>query len=110
MFWYVEIFRLACAWLCGVFIGFERKNRSKKAGIKTHALVALGSALFMLISKYGFNDLIGVFSSADGSRVASNIVSGIGFLGAGMILVNKRKITGLTTAAGIWATFLSSFA
>lgn len=84
--------------ILGFAIGFERKSRSKEAGIRTHALVALGSCLIMIISQYAF------VGDADTSRVAAQIVAGVGFLGAGMIVYKKREITGLTTAAGIWAT------
>ena len=85
----------------GFVIGFERKHRSKEAGIRTHTVVCLGSALIMVISKYGFIDLEGV--NSDPARIAAQIVTGIGFLGAGMIVYKKRSVHGLTTAAGIWA-------
>ena len=103
-------FRILLAGICGIIIGLERKNRSKEAGIRTHFVVACGAALMMIVSKYGFFDIIKeeVFSGADvrldPSRIASTIASGIGFLGAGMIFVHRNTITGLTTAAGIWAT------
>ena len=84
--------------ILGFVIGFERKNRAKEAGIRTHAIVCAGSALMMIISKYAFT------GDADTARVAAQIVAGVGFLGAGMIVYKKREITGLTTAAGIWAT------
>lgn len=97
--------RLLISVVCGFAIGFERKNRNKEAGIRTHVIVALASCLMMIVSKYGFFDLIGAGDARfDGSRIASQIVSGIGFLGAGMIFVHKNSIKGLTTAAGIWAT------
>ena len=102
--------RILIAGLCGALIGFERKNRKKEAGIRTHIIVALASSLMMIISKYGFFDIIsgnlfpGIDVRLDPSRIASCIVSGIGFLGAGMIFTYKKTITGLTTAAGIWAT------
>ena len=106
--WYVLRILLAC--ICGMIIGLERKNRSKEAGIRTHFVVACGAALMMVVSKYAFFDVIGegmyngVEVRLDPSRIASTIASGIGFLGAGMIFVHKNTITGLTTAAGIWAT------
>ncbi len=100
----VLILRLLASCFCGFAIGIERTNRSKKAGVRTHVVVACGAALIMIVSKYGFYDMFSDISKHDPSRIASNIVTGIGFLGAGMILVNKRSITGLTTAAGIWAT------
>lgn len=98
------IARLLAACLCGFLIGFERKNRGKEAGIRTHCVVAVASSLMMILSKYGFDDLGGNMRGADGARIAAQVVSGIGFLGAGMIFVHKNTIKGLTTAAGIWAT------
>ena len=95
------IARIVIAGICGMFIGLERKNRSKEAGVRTHFVVACESALMMVISKYGFGDMV---SKSDGARIAAQVVSGIGFLGAGMIFVHKNTVTGLTTAAGIWAT------
>lgn len=95
------ILRVIIAGVLGCMIGFERRNRYKIAGIRTHAIVAFGAALMMIVSKYGFLDI----GEYDGSRVAAQIVSGIGFLGAGMIIVrNNTCVSGLTTAAGIWAT------
>lgn len=101
------ILRIAVASVCGICIGIERSRRSKEAGVRTHCIVALGAALMMIISKYGFADMaIGAdgMRGADGARIAAQVVSGIGFLGAGMIFVRKDTITGLTTAAGIWVT------
>lgn len=94
------IIRLILAAGCGLAIGFERKNRRKEAGVRTHIIVALASCLMMEISKYGFSDS----GDFDGARLAAQVVSGIGFLGAGMIFVHKNSIKGLTTAAGVWAT------
>lgn len=93
----VRIFVAACL---GLLIGSERKNRNKSAGIRTHVIVALGAALIMVVSKYGFMDV----EKADAARVAAQVVSGIGFLGAGVIFVRNNLVNGLTTAAGIWAT------
>ena len=100
------VVRLLLSVLCGCLIGYERKNRRKEAGIRTHIIVCVASCLMMEISKYGFFDITSAVADmrADGSRIASQIVSGIGFLGAGMIFVHKNSIKGLTTAAGIWAT------
>ena len=84
----------------GFAIGYERKLRYKEAGIRTHTIVCVGSALIMVVSKYGFGDS----ADADAARVAAQIVSGIGFLGAGIIVYRKHEIRGLTTAAGVWAT------
>lgn len=92
------LFRLFLAGVCGIAVGYERMNHHKSAGVKTHMLVGLSAALIMIISKYGFADIPG----SDGSRIASQIVSGIGFLGAGMILQRDQAVQGLTTAAGIW--------
>ena len=94
------MFRIVLATLCGCVIGYERTSRNKSAGIRTHAIIALGSSMFMIISKYAFFDV----STADGARVAAQIVSGIGFLGAGVIFVKDDLIQGLTTAAGMWTT------
>lgn len=99
------LFRLFLAGVCGAFVGYERTNRLKEAGIRTHLIVSMGSALFMIVSKYGFMDVTALQGVAlDPSRVAAQIVTGVGFLGAGMIFVRNRNISGLTTAAGIWAT------
>ena len=106
----VFIFRIILAGICGILIGLERKNRSKEAGIRTHFIVSCAAALMMIVSKYAFFDVIqegiydGVEVRLDPSRIASTIASGIGFLGAGMIFVHRHTITGLTTAAGVWAT------
>ncbi len=93
------IMRLLIAAACGLIIGIERKTRLKEAGLRTHTIVAIGSALMMLVSKHGFAD-----TGGDTARVAAQIVSGIGFLGAGMIFYKREALHGLTTAAGIWAT------
>ena len=95
---------LAC--VSGAVIGYERKNRGKGAGIRTHTIVSLAAALMMIVSKYGFADLVdfpGV-RGADPARIAAQVVSGVGFLGAGMIYFNRHLVKGLTTAAGVWAT------
>lgn len=92
--------RIAYAVALGFAIGFERKLRFKEAGIRTHTIVCAGSALIMVVSKYAFSDI----AEYDASRVAAQIVSGIGFLGAGMIIYRKQVVHGLTTAAGVWAT------
>ena len=91
--------RLAVAMLLGGVIGFEREYRAKDAGFRTHFLVALGSALFCIVSQFGFG-----FELKDSSRVAAQVVSGIGFLGAGTIIFQKNVVRGLTTAAGLWVT------
>lgn len=94
------LLRIFTAMILGMFIGNERKNRMKSAGMRTHALVALGSALVMVVSKYGFSDTV----QGDGARLAAQVVSGVGFLGAGMIYVRHNLVSGLTTAAGVWTT------
>lgn len=93
------IARLLLAALFGALIGVEREYRSKVAGLRTHLLVSIGSALMMLLSQYGFG------GQGDPARVAAQIVSGIGFIGAGAIMMDRRQsVHGLTTAAGIWVS------
>ena len=92
-------FRLVTALVLGGVIGLEREFRAKDAGFRTHFLVALGAALFTIISQYGFGEGL-----RDSSRVAAQVVSGIGFLGAGLIVFQKNVVRGLTTAAGLWVT------
>lgn len=106
-----ELFiRIILALVCGAVIGYERNNRGKGAGLRTHSIVAIASCLMMIISQYGFDSFFAAFDnpevklSLDPARIAAQIVSGIGFLGAGMIFIQKNVVTGLTTAAGIWAT------
>jgi putative Mg2+ transporter-C (MgtC) family protein len=88
--------RLVLSGALGGLIGAEREYRGKVAGTRTHLLVALGSALMLLVSRYGFE------GQGDPGRIAAQIVSGIGFIGAGAIMVDRRSVHGLTTAAGIW--------
>jgi putative Mg2+ transporter-C (MgtC) family protein len=92
------------ALVLSVAIGLEREAGMKAAGLRTHSLVGVGSAVFMLVSKYGFADLLSDRVSLDPSRIAAQIVSGIGFLGAGLIFVRRDAVRGLTTAATIWLT------
>ena len=103
----IYLLRIALAAGCGGLIGYERKSRGKNAGIRTHLIVATASAVMMIVSKYGFSDLpvnaMGL-KGADAARIAAQVVSGVGFLGAGTIYFNNRNLQGLTTAAGIWAT------
>ena len=97
--------RLLVAGLMGVLIGLEREYRAKEAGYRTHFLVALGSCLMMIVSQYGFTDVLKAdLVRLDPSRIAAQVVSGIGFIGAGTIILQKQVVRGLTTAAGIWAT------
>ncbi|HDR4910520.1 TPA: MgtC/SapB family protein [Bacillus cereus] len=99
------IIRIGVAGLLGAMIGIEREIRSKEAGLKTHFLVAVGSALIMVVSKYAFSDIVfEEHMSLDPSRIAAQVVSGVGFLGAGTIIIQKQAVKGLTTAAGLWAT------
>ena len=96
---------LACA--LGAAIGIERSKRFKEAGIRTHIIVCVGAALAMIVSKHGFQDLAGILDgsrTSDPARVAAQVVSGISFLGAGVIFRNGGTIKGLTTAAGLWVT------
>jgi putative Mg2+ transporter-C (MgtC) family protein len=96
---------LGLALLLSAAIGLEREIQQKDAGLRTHALVGVGAALFMLVSKYGFTDVLEPrLVVLDPSRVAAQIVSGIGFLGAGLIFVSRGSVRGLTTAASIWIT------
>ena len=102
----VLVIRIILAGACGGIIGVERTLRQKDAGFRTHIVVAMGAALMIIISKYGFFDLVGLDDTLriDASRVASNIITGISFLGAGIIFIKGTSIKGLTTAAGIWVT------
>lgn len=100
------ILRLCVAGLCGTVIGLDREYRVKDAGFRTHFLVALGSALMMIVSQYGFE---GFLADHDGTRfnpgrIAAQVVSGIGFIGAGTIIIHRQLVRGLTTAASLWAT------
>jgi len=99
------LWRLALALALSSVIGVEREMRQKSAGLRTYTLVGVGAAVFMLISKYGFSDVLKPGSVVlDPSRVAAQIVSGIGFIGAGIIFVRRDAVRGLTTAAGVWLT------
>ena len=106
MITYEFVLRLFVAAMLGGVIGFEREYRAKEAGFRTHFLVALGSGLFMILSQFGFNDVLGHYEqvSLDPSRIASQVVTGIGFIGAGTIIFQKHVVRGLTTAAGLWVT------
>ncbi len=103
--WGTQLLSLSFALLLSTAIGFERQLKSKSAGMRTHALVGTGAALFMVVSKFGFDDvLVKDLVRLDPSRVAAQIVSGIGFIGAGLVFVRRNKVRGLTTAASIWLT------
>ncbi len=98
------VWRLGLALGLSSAIGLEREMRQKAAGLRTNALVGVGSATFMLVSAYGFGDVIGNHVTLDPSRVAAQIVSGIGFIGGGIIFVRRDIVRGLTTAAAVWVT------
>src|SRR4051812_20012847 len=102
--WQDTILRLVAAAILGGLVGMERQRYDWAAGLRTHMLVCLGSALIMIVSMYGFSDILGTPNvTLDPSRVAAQVISGIGFLGAGTILFLKHEvIKGLTTAAGLW--------
>jgi putative Mg2+ transporter-C (MgtC) family protein len=101
----IQIAELALALLLSALVGLEREFRQKSAGLRTHTLVGVGAALFMLVSKYGFNDVLQPGRViVDPSRVSAQIVTGVGFLGAGIIFVRRDSVRGLTTAAAIWVT------
>jgi putative Mg2+ transporter-C (MgtC) family protein len=99
---WLQIGELALAFVLSAAIGLEREIRQKSAGLRTHTLVGFGSALIMLVSKYGFTDVLGDHVTLDPSRIAAQIVSGIGFIGGGLIFVRRDAVRGLTTAAVIW--------
>jgi putative Mg2+ transporter-C (MgtC) family protein len=104
MIWTMVI-RLLMATALGALVGFEREYHAKEAGVRTHLLVAVGSCLFMILSAYGFDAFLDQdHVSFDPSRIAAQVVTGIGFLGAGTIILQKQVVRGLTTAAGVWVT------
>lgn len=99
------VLRLGLATLLGALVGLERERRERAAGLRTHAIVALAAALMMVVSTYGFSDVLGPgqMVQLDVSRIAAQVVSGIGFLGAGVIIFRQSVVRGLTTAASVWA-------
>ncbi len=101
----VEALLLALSLALSSAVGLERQHRLKSAGVRTHALVGIGSTTFTLVSAYGFSSVLGDDVVLDPSRITAQIVSGVGFLGAGLIFVRRDAgVTGLTTAASIWVT------
>ena len=100
------LIRLLLSAALGALVGLERSKRRKEAGIRTHCIIACTSALFMIVSKYAFLDCVALdgLRGADPARIAAQVVSGISFLGAGVIFKNGSSIRGLTTAAGMWGT------
>lgn len=102
--WPELIGRLALATVLGALVGAERERRERAAGLRTHALVGVGSALFIIVSAFGFTDVLGTPNVVlDPSRVAAQVASGVGFLGAGTIILRRNTVRGLTTAASVWA-------
>jgi putative Mg2+ transporter-C (MgtC) family protein len=110
LFWaagqgWLQIGEIAAAFALSSLIGLEREIRQKSAGLRTHTLVGVGAALFILVSKYGFMDVLSKNEVVlDPSRVAAQVVSGIGFIGGGLIFVRRDSVQGLTTAAIVWVT------
>jgi putative Mg2+ transporter-C (MgtC) family protein len=103
--WDEALLRIALAAVLGGLIGVERELREREAGLRTHLLVAVGSALFTIVGAYGFHDFVasgGVIVRTDPTRIAAQIVTGIGFLGAGAIIRQGLSVRGLTTAATLW--------
>lgn len=99
-----QLVELATALVLSALIGWERELRQKSAGLRTHTLIGFSAAVIMLVSKYGFTDVLGEHVVLDPSRVAAQIVSGIGFIGGGLIFVKRDSVRGLTTAAAVWLT------
>lgn len=99
-----HLFRILLSGLCGGMIGYERESRKKGAGLRTHVIVSVSAALMMILSKYGFQDVLGEYVRLDPSRVAAGVVTAIGFLGSGVIFARNHNVSGVTTSAGIWAT------
>ncbi len=95
----IILLRIMVAAVLGAVIGYEREHLGKEAGVRTHMLVTVGSALFTLLSLYGFN---GSHAAFDPSRIASQIVIGIGFISGGVLIHQERRVQGLTTAAELW--------
>jgi putative Mg2+ transporter-C (MgtC) family protein len=101
---WTELLLLLIAFALSMVIGVERQLRQKSAGVRTHTLVGTGAALFTLISAFGFSNVLGADVNLDPSRIAAQVVSGVGFLGAGVIFMRRDLVRGLTTAATIWMT------
>lgn len=101
---WVFVGRLVAAAVCGGLIGYERQSRKKTAGLRTHVIISVAAAMMMIISKYGFDDVLGEYVRLDPSRVAAGIVTAVGFIGSGIIFFRNNNVNGITTSAGIWAT------
>lgn len=100
----IYLVKLVSAAICGGLIGYERQSRKKTAGTRTHIIIAVAAAEMMIISKYGFQDVVGEYIKLDPSRIAAGIVTAIGFIGSGIIIFRNNNVNGITTSAGIWAT------
>ncbi|OGZ62532.1 MAG: hypothetical protein A3H51_00770 [Candidatus Spechtbacteria bacterium RIFCSPLOWO2_02_FULL_38_8] len=100
----IPYIQITLSFLLGGILGFQREYTGKDAGLRTYILVSVGATLFTILSKTGFDEFITDASRYDPSRIASNIVVGIGFLGAGVIIFKGNRISGLTTAAGLWTS------
>jgi putative Mg2+ transporter-C (MgtC) family protein len=101
---WTELLLLLIAFVLSMLIGVERQLRQKSAGVRTHTLVGTGAAVFTLVSGFGFSNVLGSEVNLDPSRIAAQVVSGVGFLGAGVIFMRRDMVRGLTTAATIWMT------
>ena len=99
-----QLVEVTTALVLSALIGWERELRQKSAGLRTHTLIGFSAAIIMIVSKYGFTDVLGRSVVLDPSRVAAQIVSGIGFIGGGLIFVKRDAVRGLTTAAAVWLT------
>jgi putative Mg2+ transporter-C (MgtC) family protein len=102
-FW-EQLGMLALAMLLGVLVGAEREYQGKAAGMRTHALIAVGAALFVAAGRFGFDEIVSGTPGIDPARIAAQVVAGVGFLGAGVIFVQRNLVFGMTTAASIWVT------
>lgn len=100
----IYLVKLVSAAICGGLIGYERQSRKKAAGTRTHIIIAVAAAEMMIISKYGFQDVVGEYIKLDPSRIAAGIVTAIGFIGSEIIIFRNNNVNGITTSAGIWAT------
>jgi len=101
---WIELLLLLIAFVLSMLIGVERQMQQKSAGVRTHTLVGTGAAVFTLVSGFGFANVLGTEVNLDPSRIAAQVVSGVGFLGAGVIFMRRDMVRGLTTAATIWMT------
>lgn len=98
------LIRILLAGLCGGVVGYERQSRRKMAGIRTHVIIAVAASLMIILSKYGFYDVLSTYIRLDPSRVAAGVITAISFIGTGVIYLKNNNVSGLTTSAGLWAT------